>query len=189
MSRLVVITFLMLFCFSCKNEYTPKQRGYFRIELPKKEYVNYVSPTCPYKFDIPVYAKVLPYNRSNNQPCWVDIIFPSFDAKIYISYVPVLNNLNKCFEDSRVLAMKHIPKAEAIEENVYSNPENKVYGVLYTIEGNAASSVQFYLTDSTNNFIRGALYFNSIPNADSLEPVIKFVKEDILHLIETLQWK
>jgi gliding motility-associated lipoprotein GldD len=65
----------------------------------------------------------------------------------------------------------------------------KVYGLIYDIEGNTASSLQFYVTDSTKHFIRGALYFNVRPNIDSVKIVLEFLKKDVLHLIQTLQWK
>ena len=88
------------------------------------------------------------------------------------------------------MVMKHIPKASSIENKIYENPEKRIYGLTYTIAGvDAASPYQFYLTDSTKHFIRGALYFNTIPNNDSLAPVIEFLKEDINHLIETFEWK
>jgi len=93
-------------------------------------------------------------------------------------------------EDSRKLAYQHSVKAEAINEKLVKRDTAKVFGLLYDIEGlNTASSVQFFLTDSTNHFLRGALYFNLVPRNDSLSPVIKFIKKDITHLIETFKWK
>jgi gliding motility-associated lipoprotein GldD len=83
----------------------------------------------------------------------------------------------------------HISKADAIKEQVYNNKENKVYGILYDLKGNTASAVQFYVTDSVKHYLRGSLYFSAEPDADSLEPVINFFREDIIHLIETLKWK
>ena len=119
-----------------------------------------------------------------------NIEFPDFKGKIHISYKKIDNNLTAYLEDSRTMAMKHIPKASSIENKQYEDPVKNVYGLTYDISGTeAASPFQFYLTDSTNHFVRGALYFNTIPNNDSLAPVIDFIKQDIQHLIETFEWR
>ena len=91
-------------------------------------------------------------------------------------------------EESRTLAYKHTIKADAIQEQVFMNPANRVYGLIYKIEGNAASPMQFFLTDSTSHFLRGALYIREVPNIDSLKPVIDFLEIDIIRLIETTSW-
>jgi gliding motility-associated lipoprotein GldD len=91
-------------------------------------------------------------------------------------------------EDSRTLAYKHSIKADAINERIFVNPQKKVYGTIYLIDGNAASPVQFYLTDSAQNFLRGALYIREVPNIDSLRPVIDFLTPDVIRLIETTKW-
>jgi gliding motility-associated lipoprotein GldD len=180
------ILFLSLMC--CKPHYTPKPAGYLRIDFPEKVYQIYNS-SCPYTFEYPLYGKIVPDTSKIAEPCWVNIEFPQFAGKIHISYKPVKNNVNIYMEDSRTLAYKHTVKADAIRETLYNDENRKVYGLLYEIKGDAASSVQFYLTDSTRHFLRGSLYFNVQPNADSLAPVIDFFLEDIMHLIETLEWK
>ena len=109
-------------------------------------------------------------------------------AELHISYKKVNNNLAQLAEDSRTLAYKHSIKADAINERVFVNPEKKVYGTIYLIDGNAASPLQFYLTDSTSNFLRGALYIREVPNIDSIRPVIDFLTPDVIHLIETTEW-
>jgi gliding motility-associated lipoprotein GldD len=119
----------------------------------------------------------------------VNIDFPRFDGKIHISYKQVRNNLDRYTEDSRTLAYKHSIKADAIKETLYGNDSSHVYGILYEIKGNAASSLQFFVTDSTRNFLRGSLYFNVQPNKDSLAPVISFFRDDIIRLMETVTWK
>ncbi len=106
-----------------------------------------------------------------------------------MSYLAINNNFDQIIEDSRKLAYKHSIKADAINEKVFVRPEKDVYGILYEIEGNAASSVQFFLTDSVNHYIRGALYFNVKPNKDSLAPVIDFFRDDILYFIDSFEWK
>lgn len=181
-------TILLLLLPYCKQHYAPKPAGYLRIDFPEKEYQIYNS-SCPYTFEYPLYGKIVADTSKIAEPCWVNIEFHQFGGKIHISYKPVKNNVNIYIEDSRTLAYKHTVKADAISESLYTNDEKKVFGLLYHIKGDAASSVQFYLTDSTRHFLRGSLYFNVQPNADSLAPVIDYFMEDIMHLIETLEWK
>jgi gliding motility-associated lipoprotein GldD len=173
---------------SCQRTYTPKPRGFLRIEFPDKEYTRFDS-SCPYSFDHPVYSQVLPDTDYNSEPCWINIEFPSFNGKIHISYKKVDGNIYRYMEDSRSLAYKHTIKADAIKETVYTDPEAEVYGILYDIKGDAASSLQFYLTDSNKHFLRGSLYFNVLPNKDSLAPVIDYFRKDIIQLIESFEWK
>ena len=186
--KYILIIFLILGMVSCSDTYTPKPRGYFRITLPKKEYQKFENKG-PYLFEIPKYSYVQNYSTESSEKWWVNIVFPSMKGKIHISYMKINNNLNKYLEESRTLAYKHTVKAEAINEEVFVNENDKVYGVLYELKGNVASSYQFFVTDSTNHFLRGALYFNVYPNKDSLSPVLKFVKKDIINLMETVKWK
>jgi len=109
-------------------------------------------------------------------------------GKIHLSYKTIHNNFNELMEDSRRLAYKHTIKADAINEQMFIDDEKHVFGILYDIQGDAASSIQFFATDSTTHFLRGSLYFNVIPNKDSLAPVVSFVKKDIIKLMETLSW-
>lgn len=173
---------------SCDTAQTPKPKGYFRIDLPEKKYATYQSPDCPFLFDLPVYARVLNYRDSVAEPCWKYMRYPQFNAEIFLSYKQVENNLNIYLEDARTLAYKHTVKADAIDETLVET-QNKVYGMIYDIGGNAASSVQFYATDSNHHFLRGALYFNVAPQPDSLAPVIKFLREDIVRMMTSLKWK
>jgi gliding motility-associated lipoprotein GldD len=176
------------FVLSCSGDYTPKPRGYFRIDFPEKSYVTYDSD-CPYVFSYPSFASVTRDEGRNTQPCWINIDFPGYRGRLHISYMEVGGNLMEYMEDSRKLAFKHTVKADAIDERMFINNENKVYGILYDIKGNSASSLQFFLTDSSSHFFRGALYFSVHPDKDSLAPVIDYFREDILHLIETFAWK
>lgn len=174
--------------YACGGDYTPKPKAYFRIAFPEKEYQTYDS-VCPYSFEYPVYSE---FARSKtNEYCWQDIVFKRYNARVYLSYklVSETDSLNKYIEDSHTLAYKHSIKADAISEQVFINPENHAYGVLYRIKGNAATPIQFHITDSANNFLRASLYFNNVPNKDSLAPVIDFLEKDIVHLMETLKWK
>lgn len=181
---LIVISLL-----SCDNNYMPRPRGYFRIDMPEKNYIEF-DTTFPYSFYYPAYTKIIPDKYSKNQPYWINIEYPDFKGSIHISYKKIDNNLNDYLEDTRTLVMKHIPKASSIGEKNIINKTRHVYGKIYNIEGSAAASTcQFYLTDSTDNFLRAALYFNVKPNNDSLQPIIDFIKKDIDYFIETFKWK
>ncbi|MFH2143089.1 MAG: gliding motility lipoprotein GldD [Bacteroidota bacterium] len=181
----LVVLSLIFFLTSCHDEYIPKPKGYFRIDLPEKSYQLYCE-SCPYCFEHLLDAKII---YAAKDSCWIDIYYPMFDAMIYLTHKSVENNLDKHLEETHQLAYKHTIKADAINEYLFPFPDKKVYAVLYEIKGDAASSVNFYITDSTDNFVRGALYFNVAPNKDSLMPVIDFITDDIAHLIETFKWK
>jgi gliding motility-associated lipoprotein GldD len=178
---------LLLVLSGCRHDYVPKPRGYFRIDLPDHKYKTWKSE-CPYRFEYPVYCEVLADRERFAEPCWINIEYRQYHGTIHISYKSIYNNLESLLEDTRSLVYKHTVKADAIAEHLYTNPDHRVYGILYDITGNAASSVQFFLTDSTRHFLRGALYFATVPNADSLMPVTRFVREDIVHMMETLEW-
>ena len=183
-----LVPLLTLF-FSCHNHYSPKPRGYFRIDLPKHVYRTFDS-TYPYTFSYPVYAKISNDPLSPGQKYWMDINFPAFRATLHISYKTVDHNLRKYLEDSRKMVVKHIPKANAINDSLIEDPQRNLFGMAYDIEGTGvASPYQFILTDSLHHFLRGALYFHVEPNNDSLAPVIRFIKQDIRHFIKTLKWK
>jgi gliding motility-associated lipoprotein GldD len=184
-----IVMLLVATLSACRENYTPKPRSYYRIDFPKKEYVWYSPENCSYSFEIPVYAKVKPFSGITSEPCWINIEFPGYRGQIHLTYKPVLNDLNTYVEDIRTLAYKHSVKADDIIEKPFSYPDRNVNGIIYDIRGNTASSLSFFATDSTDNFLSGALYFNVIPNKDSLAPVIQFFSADVLHLIETLTWK
>lgn len=173
---------------SCHKAYTPKPRGYFRIDLPQKQYQNFVS-TCGFKFEVPVYSNVKLNAESYAEACWYNIELIGFNANIYLTYKPLGRNLPVFIEDVRTIVYKHSIKADDIIESAINQPEHNVFGMFYDIKGNAASSVNFYLTDSISGFLSGSLYFNSRPNKDSLSPAIDFFREDILHLINSFEWK
>jgi len=179
---------LLSFFSSCDRDYVPKPRGYFRIDIPEKNYAKYSPGDCPFSFEIPQYATVVRDTNRLAEPCWMYVKFPRFNGEIFLSYKEVKNNLNKYLEDAHTLVYKHTVKADQITEKRISNTNN-VHGVLYDIGGNAASSVQFFATDSTKHFLRGALYFNTTPNKDSIAPVLDFIKKDIQQLINTMEWK
>ncbi len=176
---------------SCNNEYTPKPRGYFRIALPERKYIL-LDSIYPYTFEYPAYARITNDPLSPEEKNWINIEMPVFHGRMHISYKPLSdkNSLVKYTEDTRTLALKHMAKASGIRNIVINDPNRKLYGLVYEINGmGAASPYQFYLTDSTTHWLRGSLYFDAIPNNDSLAPVIDFVKTDIQHIFETMHWK
>jgi gliding motility-associated lipoprotein GldD len=180
---------LLLFVFSCSDSYTPKPRGYFRIDFPDHAYRNF-DTAFPYQFEYPVYAGIFADSSKIAEPYWLNIRFSRFNATLHLSFKPVKGNLAGYLDDARAMVNKHIPKASAITQREFVDTVNHVYGLEYDIRGaNAASPYQFYLTDSTTRFVRGALYFDLVPNNDSLAPVIDFLKEDVQHMISTFRWK
>lgn len=188
MRQLALVFFSLLLVTSCQSDYTPKPRGYFRIDLPVHEYRQF-DTTFPFTFEYPIYATIFPDTSGLAEPYWINISYPAYKAQLHISYKEVHGNLNKYLEDSRALVNKHIPKANAITQQLFLNQDARVFGITFSIKGTeAASPYQFYLTDSISTFVRGALYFNIIPNNDSLSPVIDFLKEDIDHMISTFRW-
>ncbi len=192
MRKVLLPVLIILFFAACGNnhDYSPKPRGYYRIVFPEKAYQPYIS-NCPFTFQYPKYAVIEPDKKPDAKPCWLNMQFKQFNGTLHLSYEHILSKkeFNELVEDAHKLSFKHSIKATSIDEGVIAYPDRKVYGIYYTIEGNAASSVQFYLTDSTKNYIRGALYFNSEPRLDSIQPVLTFVKKDVDRMIKSFRWK
>jgi gliding motility-associated lipoprotein GldD len=192
--KIFIIAVAVPFFIACSEKYTPKPREFFRIDFPEKSY-HLLQDSFPYRFEIPDYSKIIAYSDDPGQAYWINISVPANKAEIHLSYYKLSNQqipgrqlLNKFMEETRTLAYKHTIKADAIQEQVFMNPARNVYGLIYRIEGNAASPMQFFLTDSVNHFLRGALYIREVPNIDSLQPVIDFLEPDIIRLIETTSW-
>ncbi|WP_232538724.1 gliding motility lipoprotein GldD [Chitinophaga tropicalis] len=180
---------------ACEQHYTPKPRGYFQIQFPKREYRTFDMPGYPYTFEYPAYARVVKdslfFGEKTENPYWINVEFPSLNGKIYMSYKEIGakgNDFQQLINDAFKMTYKHTYKAEYIEEKNISTP-HQVSGLFYDVGGNAASAKQFYATDSLKHFLRGALYFDAAPNADSLAPVQAFLQEDMWHLVETLKWR
>jgi gliding motility-associated lipoprotein GldD len=186
---------LLLSAYSCREVSVPKPKGHFRINLPVKEYQKFIGQSgenkdIPFSFEYPSYGHLTFKTEESNEPGWFNIEFPAYKAKIYLTYKAVKNDFEGLMEQSyRMNVKNHIAKADAINEQQINNKPEKVFGILYDLKGNTASAVQFYVTDSVSNYLRGSLYFSAEPNADSLAPVISFFREDIIHLIETLKWE
>lgn len=184
---IAILVLVVTLVTGCHETVTPKPKAYFRIDFPEKQYLPYQSE-CGYRFEYPGYGKITPFQGAQAEPCWINIEFPGYKGKIHLTYKKIQNDPSIYAEDIRTLAYKHMIKADDIIEKPVSFPERDVYGMVYDIRGNTASSLSFYLTDSTANFLSGALYFSVMPNKDSLAPVIRFFSQDIDHLIETLHW-
>ncbi len=188
---LIIIT-SALFATACTNDnnYSPKPKAYFRIKYPKKEYRQFISGAS-FTFKYPVYAKMELDKTSGDNKDWYNLHFARFNGFLHLTYYDVFGSkeYNEMVEDARKLAFKHTIKATAIDQKTINYPDRKVYGVYYAIDGNTASSVQFFLTDSAKHYFRGALYFNERPQYDSIAPVIKFIKTDIDTLISSFRWK
>ncbi len=187
---LLLTAMLGLAACDSQSEYSPKPRGYYRIYFPKREYQQY-NADCNYTFTYPTYARIEPDMARGAKPCWINLQMPRFNGTLHLSYQPITSKkvFDELIEDAHTFAFKHTVKASSIDEGIIHYPDRKVYGIYYTIDGNAASSAQFFLTDSTHHYLRGALYFNSPPKLDSIKPVLDFVKKDMAVLIKSFKWK
>ena len=205
------ILFLAMLC-SCNDGFTVKKEGYFKIDFPKKEYKSFNEPSFPYSFEYPVYARITKESsfpgENNESPYSIDIDFPRFKGKIFISYKNISgisvykvktsgggyrdstagNNFDKLVDDAYKLTYKNDIKAQSIGDSVMHTP-NGLTGIYFQLSGNVATANQFLISDTTKHFLRGALYFDATPNEDSLRPVNSFLKEDMKHIINTLKWK
>lgn len=179
--------------FSCNSAYTPRPRGYFKIPFPPHQYQVFDTPGYPYSFEYPVYAHILRdtsfFEVKPENPYWINIDFPAFNARIYISYKDIgKNSFEKLKNDAYKMTFKHTYKATSIDDSLMRTP-NGVSGIFFNVGGNAATAKQFFVTDSSKHFLRGALYFDATPNEDSLGIVNRYLQEDMKHLINTFHWK
>ena len=180
--------FCVFFLTSCGKVSTPKPYGYYRITLPDTSYVDFETlyPDYPYTFDLSQNAVVQP---RNDEPYWINVYYPALDATIHCSYKSVLRNLRELSDDALEFVYRNASFANAIPEREYAHPEADVYGVLFDLEGNTASSCQFFITDSTRHFFRASVYCNCPPNADSLAPVYNYLRTDVIRMVESFEWK
>jgi gliding motility-associated lipoprotein GldD len=190
--NLLTFYFFLSTLLACNSDYTPKPRGYYRIDFPQHVYRAFNRPEFPYSFEYPVYGNIIRdtafFGDKPENPFWINIDFPRFHARIYISYKQVNGNYDKLREDAYKMTYKHTYKASSIEDSLISTPLG-VHGIFFNVGGNAATAKQFFVSDSTKHFLRGALYFDTAPNSDSLSIVNTFLQEDMYRLINTLRWK
>ena len=184
-------SFLASLLASCNSPYTLKPEGYFRIDFPEHRYRTFDQSGYPYTFEYPVYARVSRDSTLFNDedtPYWINVEFPQFNGTVYISYKRVgPNRLEKLIDDSYKMTYKHTAKATGIRDSLFRTPQG-ITGIWFEVSGDAATGRQFFLTDSTTHFLRGALYFDTAPNADSLGIVYDFLQDDMKHMIQTLRW-
>jgi gliding motility-associated lipoprotein GldD len=180
---LVLFFAFFLAVVGCKNDVLPKPSSYLRLDYPEAEYIGFKG-NCPFEFDINSKAIV-----REDKGCGYSIIYPKMKATIYITYKPVNGNINKLLRDAQKLTYEHVIKADDILEQPYINPDKKVYGMFYQVDGNAATNSQFYATDSIKHFVTGSVYFYTKPNFDSIMPAASFIKNDMQRLMETIKWK
>lgn len=185
------ILFLLL-AGGCDIDYKPKPRAYPRIAFPQRAYKQYAPDSCPFQFKLPIYAKVEPYTFGKSEPCWQTIHFEPFNAQLHLSYKQVNGDTDRLYqmaEDARAFVYRHTVKAQTVDEALITNPQRNVSGILYQLGGEAASAVQFYVTDSSRHYLRGALYFKTRTNRDSLAPIIDFLEKDIEAIIRSIRWQ
>jgi len=193
-TNLLAAILLFTSLVSCREVIIPKPKGYFRIDMPEREYSGsgdslFDKYNIPFSFEYPSYATISSGSDNPGEYGWYNIGFPYFKSKLYLTYKEINNDLDDLIEQTYTMNVKnHITKADAIKEQIISDDTRKVYGILYDLTGNTATSVQFFVTDSIRHYLRGSLYFSAEPNADSLAPVIDFLREDVIHLIGTLRW-
>lgn len=179
--RFITILFALLL-IACGSEVLPKPKAMLRLEYPSANFQNF-SSNCDYTFDRNINAKII--NKNN---CSYDLYYAKMNANIFITYKPVKGNLKELLRDAQKLTYEHVVRADNIDSKLFVNEDEKVYGMFYKISGNAASSRQFYVTDSTNHFLTGSLYFYAKPNYDSIIPAADYLEKDIKRLMESLKW-
>jgi gliding motility-associated lipoprotein GldD len=187
--RIVLVSLFTSFLamMSCQqSKGTPKPRAYPRVTYPEQHYIAYNDENCPFHFEYPDFAEV----KNKEEKCWFDLYMPVFKARIHCSYLPVENRtkFDDLVRDAYVIADRINDRANYMEESRILNQQG-VSGVMLTWTGPAASSLHFFLTDTTNHFFKGALYFDSKVQPDSLAPIQKFIREDIDHMISTFDWE
>ena len=185
----VCLVLALLIMSACEKEYLPKPLGYNRLVIPEPSYIK--SPdSLPYQFEYSRHARLIDDTTTISERHWVEIYYPLLKSNIHLTYKPLNNNdqrLKEFINDAFRLTAKHQIKAYAIDEIVVKTPSGKT-AVIAELQGEVPSQFQFTITDSTNHFLRGALYFETRVNNDSLAPAIEYMKKDIMHLINTLEW-
>lgn len=181
---------LVTILLSCERAYLPKPLGYNRLDLPQPAYRS-LPDSLPYSFEYSQHALLLDDTSWVSERYWIEIYYPSIQSNIHITYKDVSNSeelLKEFIDDAYTLTAKHQIKAYAIDEIIQRTPSGKT-AVIAEIEGEVPSQFQFTITDSTRNFLRGALYFNTRVHNDSLAPAIDYMKREMMHIINTLEWK
>ena len=175
----------ILVLVSCGKDPLPKPSGELRLEYPTAAYQKW-SSDCNYSFEYSKFSKLI---DAENKPCWFYLTYPKMKAKVILTYFPINNDFRAQVTEAEKMVYKHTIRASSIDAKFFEYPEKKVYGMFYELKGQTASNIQFFVTDSTRHFVTGNLNFNTRPMPDSLAPSIDYVKKDLMHLIDTFEWK
>lgn len=180
---IALFSVVVICTIGCKDDVLPKPASHLRLDYPVAEYVRYESD-CPFTFDVNSEGKV-----KLSDGCNLSIDYPKMKATIYLTYKPVNNDIDKLLADAQKLTYKHVVKADDIIEQPFMNGNDRVFGMFYQVNGNAATNTQFYVTDSTRHFIDCSVYFYAKPNFDSIMPATSYVRNDLQNMMESLRWK
>ncbi|NDI99484.1 gliding motility lipoprotein GldD [Flavobacterium sp. LaA7.5] len=183
LTAIAVATTFCILLTSCNDEAVPKPKAYLRLDYPIEDYVVYEGK-CPFSFAFN--SQSILESKGN---CNFTLQYPKMKATIYLTYKPVSGNIEALLRDAQKLTYEHVIRADAIQEQPFANAMNNVYGMFYQVGGNAATNAQFYVTDSTDHFLTGSMYFYTRPNYDSLMPATAYIKEDMRNIMETVKWK
>ncbi|RMB56426.1 gliding motility lipoprotein GldD [Dokdonia sinensis] len=178
----IIVAIALIVC-SCGGDVIPKPQGFLSLEYPAPIYEK-IASACDYSFEKNNLGTV-----RFKDDCSAVIDYPKLDASLFITYRKVTGNIETLLRDAQKLTYEHVRKADNIAEEKYINDQQNAYGMFYDVLGNAASQSQFYVTDSTNHFLTGSIYFNVKPNYDSIYPAAVYLKNDIRRLMETVEWE
>jgi gliding motility-associated lipoprotein GldD len=188
---ILIFCIVLLSCTSCGNkpeQIAPKPKGYFRIALPQPEY-TLLDTTLPFTMDISQYAQAVITPKDSGK-IWIDLQYPQFAAELKMTYFPMHNNMRERMVQEREMVQFHYVKADDVEYSIICDPESRMFGQIYDIQGeDVATPFQFWVSDSSYHFLRGSLYFNFPPNNDSIQPVIDYLRNDLLQMVNTLEWR
>lgn len=186
MFKKLILILLTGLLFSCGKDSVPKPKGDLRLEYPEPKYVKFTQP-CPFTFEYSDFSVITDAKKKRN--CWYYINYNGMKGKVFLTYYPIKDDFEAHVKESEKMVYEHTVKASSIETKSFQYPEKRVFGNFYELKGQSASNLQFYITDSTRHFVTAYLYFNSRPKPDSLAPAVDYVKRDMLHLIDTFEWK
>ena len=180
---LLIFSVIFISTTACEKFHQPKPKALLSLKFPQPKYLE-VLDSFPFSFQYNEISELK--SSSKSAP---DLYYPKMKATLYMSYIPVKDNIDSLLNDAYQLPGKHMIKADEIPEKIFLDEHQKVYGTLFSVVGNAASQLQFFLTDSTEHFLVGSLYFYIRPNYDSIMPAAKYVERDVIHLMESLKWR
>ncbi len=183
-NRIVLSLLLISFSFilsNCTNNQSTKEKL-------NREYLSLDTTMLPFRMQYAAESKIV-LRKNDPKALWFDIVYPARKSTIYCTYFPIKGNFREYDEDVRRFVYRHTVVATAIKEQAFSQQEKKLYALIFDIKGEVASPVQFLITDSVSHFLRGALYYDNAAYSDSLALSTTDMREDIIHLIQTLEWR